>query len=179
LIIEEVLEAEARDKLGRERYERVEGEPSGYRNGYRTGRLKTAEGAVRFSAPQLRDTAEPFLSPDQTGHLGPEFSASWRLDHVPIRLAGTQRRAEAPVQAGGSQSSTRSTSRLRQSPMWQRCPAPAANSSRASSALSASTHHSSTRVTCTVAWYSLGWGFSLRAATAIWHSQGESLGNVL
>jgi transposase-like protein len=33
LIIEEVLEAEARDKLGRERYERAEGEPSGYRNG--------------------------------------------------------------------------------------------------------------------------------------------------
>ena len=62
LIIEEVLEAEARDKLGRERYERVEGEPSGYRNGYRTGRLKTAEGSVRFSAPQLRDTAEPFVS---------------------------------------------------------------------------------------------------------------------
>jgi hypothetical protein len=29
LIIEEVLEAEARDKLGRERYERAEGEPSG------------------------------------------------------------------------------------------------------------------------------------------------------
>src|SRR5262245_31344664 len=62
LIIEEVLEAEARDKLGRERYERSEGEPSGYRNGYRTGRLKTAEGSVRFSAPQLRDTAEPFVS---------------------------------------------------------------------------------------------------------------------
>src|SRR5262249_16479988 len=62
LIVEEVLEAEARDKLGRERYERAEGEASGYRNGYRTGRLKTAEGAVKFSAPQLRDTAEPFVS---------------------------------------------------------------------------------------------------------------------
>jgi Transposase, Mutator family len=36
LIIEEVLGAEARDKLGRERYERAEGEPSGRRNGYRT-----------------------------------------------------------------------------------------------------------------------------------------------
>ena len=44
LVIEEVLEGEARDKLGRERYERAEGEASGYRNGYRTGRLKTAEG---------------------------------------------------------------------------------------------------------------------------------------
>ena len=62
LIVEEVLEAEARDKLGRERYERAEGEADGYRNGYRTGRLKTAEGAVKFSAPQLRDTAEPFVS---------------------------------------------------------------------------------------------------------------------
>jgi putative transposase len=63
LIIEEVLEAEARDKLGRERYERAEGEPSGYRNGYRTGRLKTAEGSVRFSAPQLRDCQCRFNSP--------------------------------------------------------------------------------------------------------------------
>ena len=62
LIVEEVLEAEARDKLGRERYERAEGESSGYRNGYRTGRMKTAEGTVEFSAPQLRDTAEPFVS---------------------------------------------------------------------------------------------------------------------
>jgi putative transposase len=65
LIIEEVLEAEARDKLGRERYERAGGEPSGYRNGYRAGRLKTAEGAVRFSLNQHRNCAirsEPFLS---------------------------------------------------------------------------------------------------------------------
>jgi Arc/MetJ-type ribon-helix-helix transcriptional regulator len=30
LIVEEVLEGEARDKLGRERYERAEGEASGY-----------------------------------------------------------------------------------------------------------------------------------------------------
>src|SRR5262249_10109665 len=62
LIVEEVLEAEARDKLGRERYERAEGEASGYRNGYRTGRLKTAEGAVKVSAAQLRDTAAPLVS---------------------------------------------------------------------------------------------------------------------
>ena len=55
LIVEEVLGGEARDKLGRERYERAEGEASGYRNGYRRGRMKTAEGTVEFSAPQLRD----------------------------------------------------------------------------------------------------------------------------
>ena len=44
LIIDEVLEAEACDKLGCECYERAEGEASGYRNGYRTGRLKTRRG---------------------------------------------------------------------------------------------------------------------------------------
>ena len=44
LILEEALEGEVRDRLGRERYKRAEGEPTGYRNGYRTGRMKTAEG---------------------------------------------------------------------------------------------------------------------------------------
>ena len=62
LILEEALEAEVRDEVGRERYERAEGEASGYRNGYRTGRMKTAEGVVEFAAPQVRDTAEPFVS---------------------------------------------------------------------------------------------------------------------
>src|SRR5215204_7803225 len=56
LILEEALEAEVRDEIGRERYERSEGEASGYRNGYRTGRLKTAEGMVEFAASQVRET---------------------------------------------------------------------------------------------------------------------------
>ena len=62
LILEETLEGEVRDRLGRERYERADGEPAGYRNGYRTGRMKTAEGMVEYAAPQVRDTAEPFVS---------------------------------------------------------------------------------------------------------------------
>ena len=62
LILEEALEAEVRDEVGRERYERADGEASGYRNGYRTGRMKTAEGMVEFAAPQVCDTAEPFVS---------------------------------------------------------------------------------------------------------------------
>src|SRR5215211_2588947 len=59
LILEEALEAEVRDEVGRERYD---GAASGYRNGYRTGRMKTAEGMVEFAAPQVRDTPEPFVS---------------------------------------------------------------------------------------------------------------------
>lgn len=44
LIIEEALEAEVMDVLGRGYYER--GGPAGYRNGHRLSRLKTAEGLV-------------------------------------------------------------------------------------------------------------------------------------
>ena len=62
LIVEETLEGEVSDALGRERYERGEGEKPGYRNGYRTGKVKTAEGAVEYAAPQVRDTPEPFMN---------------------------------------------------------------------------------------------------------------------
>ena len=62
LIVEEALESEVSDVLGRERYERGEGEKAGYRNGYRPGKVQTAEGAVEYSAPQVRDTSEPFIS---------------------------------------------------------------------------------------------------------------------
>ena len=62
LIVEEALEGEVSDALGRERYERGEDGKAGYRNGDRPGKIKTAEGAVGYSAPQVRDTPEPFVS---------------------------------------------------------------------------------------------------------------------
>jgi transposase-like protein len=46
LIIEEGLEGEASDAVGRDYYEHAAQAGQGYRNGYRTGRLKTAEGAI-------------------------------------------------------------------------------------------------------------------------------------
>ena len=60
LIIEEALEAEVMDVLGRGYYER--GEPAGYRNGNRLGRLKTAEGVVEYAVPQVTGTATPWAS---------------------------------------------------------------------------------------------------------------------
>src|SRR6516165_8067028 len=54
-IVEEALEAEMRDKLGRDYYERKAAGQRGYRNGYREGSLATAEGEVRYAAPQVRD----------------------------------------------------------------------------------------------------------------------------
>jgi transposase-like protein len=61
LIVEEALESEAADELGRGYYERGAGS-RGYRNGYRLGRVKTAEGVVEFGVPQVSDTAAPFRS---------------------------------------------------------------------------------------------------------------------
>jgi putative transposase len=62
VILEEALKGEVRDRVGRERYERADGEAKGYRNGYQRGRMKTAEGTVEFSAPQVRDMPDPFVS---------------------------------------------------------------------------------------------------------------------
>lgn len=62
LIIEEALEGEAKDAVGRDYYARGAVPGAGYRNGYRTGRVKSAEGAIEYSAPQIADRTEPFRS---------------------------------------------------------------------------------------------------------------------
>ena len=67
LIIEDGLEAEVRDTLGRD-YEHGQVAGQGYRKGVREGRLKTAEGFIGYSAPQVAGPAEPFGS-ELRGHL--------------------------------------------------------------------------------------------------------------
>ena len=62
LIVEETLEAENRDALGRDYYEHGAEPGRGYRNGVRTGRLRTAEGLVEYSAPQIAGRDEPYRS---------------------------------------------------------------------------------------------------------------------
>jgi putative transposase len=61
LIVEEALEGEAGDTVGRDYYEHG-ALLRGYRNGYRTGRLKTAEGLMEYSASQIAGRDEPFRS---------------------------------------------------------------------------------------------------------------------
>ncbi len=80
LIVEEALEGEVRDKIGRERYERADGEAEGYRNGYRRGRMKTAEGMMEFSAPQVRDTPAPFVSAIRESLAGRTQALEWAVD---------------------------------------------------------------------------------------------------
>ena len=62
LIIDESLEAESRDALGRNYYEHGGAPGRGYRNSNRIGRLKTAEGAVEYTAPQIAGRDEAFRS---------------------------------------------------------------------------------------------------------------------
>lgn len=73
---EEALEAEAADTVGRGFYEHGHGD--GYRNGYRPGKLKTAEGVVEYAAPQISDTRELFKSKGRQ-HLGDRSDELTRL----------------------------------------------------------------------------------------------------
>src|SRR5260370_42169556 len=63
LIIEGVLVGEAKDALGRDYYARGAAPGAGHRNGYRTRRVKSAESAIDYSAPQIADRSEPLRAP--------------------------------------------------------------------------------------------------------------------
>jgi transposase-like protein len=61
LIVEEALEEEVEDVVGRSYYEHGDG-AGGHRHGYRRGKLDTAEGRVEYGVPQVRGMAAPFRS---------------------------------------------------------------------------------------------------------------------
>jgi transposase-like protein len=69
-IVEEALEAEVSDVLGRGYYAHGAEPGRGYRNGTRRGRLRTAEGAIEYAVPQVADRAEPFASRIRAGLAG-------------------------------------------------------------------------------------------------------------
>jgi putative transposase len=56
-VVEEALESVTRELLERDYYERREEGATGYRNGYREGKLKTSEGEVPYAVPQVRDAS--------------------------------------------------------------------------------------------------------------------------
>ena len=62
-MMQEFLEAEITNFLGRDHYQRQkEGPHRGYRNGYEPSRFRTVEGEVPLEVPQVRDTYQPFSS---------------------------------------------------------------------------------------------------------------------
>src|SRR2546422_10112840 len=55
LVVEELLKAGVAETLNREPHERREQGQSGYRNGFKSRSLKTAEGKVAVEVPQVRE----------------------------------------------------------------------------------------------------------------------------
>jgi len=62
--VQEALEQEVTDHLGRGHYERRRDEEPhrGYRSGYEPKAVKTSEGRVELKVPQVRETLEPYRS---------------------------------------------------------------------------------------------------------------------
>jgi putative transposase len=82
-LVEEALEAEVADELGRGYYERgPQKATEGYRNGYRRGRMKTAEGEVEYAVPQVSDRGEPYRSEIREQLRG----MSERLEHLAMEM---------------------------------------------------------------------------------------------
>ncbi len=64
MVVQQVLEQEVSDYLGRERYER-QPEASGYRNGYKSGRIRSAEGEIRVHKTRnILDKVPKTVQPD-------------------------------------------------------------------------------------------------------------------
>ena len=61
LVLQEALEQEQADFLGRSRYERTD-QARGQRNGYAKAALKTAEGRLEVALPQVRGADQPLRS---------------------------------------------------------------------------------------------------------------------
>ena len=64
LVVQEMMEQELTDFLGRQHYERAgeEGIKKGHRNGYEPFTMRTGEGTVSVSRTQVRNTEEPYRS---------------------------------------------------------------------------------------------------------------------
>jgi len=62
MIVQELLEEEAKECVGREYYERSNEAEAVHRNGYEPLRVKTGEGKLTVYKPQVRNSEEPFQS---------------------------------------------------------------------------------------------------------------------
>src|SRR5687768_14314175 len=62
MVIEQLLAAEVAETLGRDSHQRRSDGQHGYRNGYKTRKLKSGEGQVPVRLPQVRGLDEPYHS---------------------------------------------------------------------------------------------------------------------
>jgi len=89
-VLQEALEQEQAQTLGRARYERRAGS-QGYRNGYEDGTLKTAEGVLRLKVPQISGRAAPARSQLWSGLAN--TSEVWKTLIVEMDAGGMSQRA--------------------------------------------------------------------------------------
>ena len=75
--IQETMEQEVKDYLGRDYYQRIKNENVEriYRNGYEPKSIKTSQGKIKLEQPQLRNTEEPYSSKfiKQLGNISPDL----------------------------------------------------------------------------------------------------------
>jgi hypothetical protein len=69
LIVEKDFERSVANAFGRERNARGDSERVAYRNDYRRGEINTAEAPWKYSAPQVREATERFVSSVWSGAL--------------------------------------------------------------------------------------------------------------
>jgi putative transposase len=62
VMVQEILEQEVTDFLGRDRYVRRAEDERGYRNGYEPGRIRSAAGKIKVRVPQVRASERPYRS---------------------------------------------------------------------------------------------------------------------
>jgi putative transposase len=91
-LLQEALEQEVTDHLGRGHYER---QPEGmvhrgYRSGYEPKHLKTSEGKVDLKLPQLRENIEPYVSRILPGLRGKSSSLERLFQEMYVRGLSTR-----------------------------------------------------------------------------------------
>lgn len=111
LMVEEALEAEATERLGRGYYAHGESGANsaerGHRNGYRAGKLKSAEGTIEYAVPQVRGIEAGRARSARRWPARPRSWSAWpwRCTHAVCRCATLRQRL--PTAAGAVCSAAR------------------------------------------------------------------------
>jgi putative transposase len=120
-LIQEMLEEEVKDYLGRDHYQRrsADQEHRGYRNGYEPGRVRTGEGEVVVQVPQVREAPETYRSPLMAQLHGNSETLERLATEMYVRGLSTRDIEEAIAEATGERLLSRTAvSRLTET-IWE------------------------------------------------------------
>ena len=120
-LIQEMLEEEVKDYLGRDHYPRraPEQEHRGYRNGYEPGRVRTGEGEIVVQVPQVREAPETYRSPLMSRVQGNSEVLERLATEMYVRGLSTRDIEEAIAEATGERLLSRTAvSRLTET-IWE------------------------------------------------------------